>query len=85
MKPCIIVHGGASNIADVFVDGYKRGTQDAAKAGYGVLIKVNIHIFCLFAWVSENSNSIGVGGSLIKFVCATQMGAFFDLKFCFCP
>ena len=40
MKPCIIVHGGASNIADVFVEGYKNGTKSAAKAGYDVLIKV---------------------------------------------
>ena len=41
MKPCLIVHGGASNISDIFVQRYKDGTQAAAKAGYAVLEKVN--------------------------------------------
>ena len=40
MKPCVIVHGGAYNIADIFVERYKSGTKSAAKAGYDVLKKV---------------------------------------------
>ena len=40
MKPCIIVHGGASNIADIFVERYKSGTKNAARSGYDVLTKV---------------------------------------------
>ena len=40
MKPCVIVHGGASNIADIFVERYKSGTKVAAKAGFDVLEKV---------------------------------------------
>lgn len=44
MKPCIIVHGGAFNIADIFVDRYKAGTKDAAKAGYEVLMQVKFFI-----------------------------------------
>ena len=48
MKPCIIVHGGASNIADIFVERCKFGTRTAAKAGYAVLREVyysNVHIY----------------------------------------
>ena len=40
MKPCIIVHGGASNIADMFVERYKVGTKNAARAGYDILTQV---------------------------------------------
>ena len=40
MKPCVIVHGGASNIADIFVERCKIGTKAAAKAGFDVFNKV---------------------------------------------
>jgi beta-aspartyl-peptidase (threonine type) len=36
MKPVIIVHGGASKIRDEFVDGYLKGIQEAAHAGFKV-------------------------------------------------
>ena len=45
MKPRVIVHGGASNIADVLVERYKKGTQYAAKAGFEVLKSVSILYF----------------------------------------
>ncbi len=41
MKPAIIVHGGAANIADIFVERIKLGTQKAAQAGYSVLLEVS--------------------------------------------
>ena len=40
MKPCIIIHGGAYNIAEIFVERFKTGTKAAAKAGFDILNKV---------------------------------------------
>ena len=38
--PCVIVHGGAFNIPDSYIERYRDGTQAAAKAGYQCLLKV---------------------------------------------
>ena len=40
-KPCIIVHGGAFNIPESYVQRYTVGTQEAANVGYQCLLKVN--------------------------------------------
>eukprot|EP00794_Sanderia_malayensis_P000150 gene150-762_t len=52
MKPCIIVHGGASNIAQVLVDGYKQGIQKSAKAGYNLLLQGGSAVDAVTAAVS---------------------------------
>ena len=40
-KPCIIVHGGAYIIAELLLQRYTDGTQEAANMGYQCLLKVN--------------------------------------------
>ena len=40
MKPCVIVHGGAGNTLEIFVERYKSGTKAAAKAGFDAIKKV---------------------------------------------
>lgn len=41
-QPCIIVHGGAWAIPDVFKKPSVNGVKTAAKKGYESLIKVNV-------------------------------------------
>jgi len=38
-KPVIIVHGGAFNIPEDYVKRYRKGTKEAARIGYEVLVK----------------------------------------------
>ena len=49
MKPCVIVHGGAGNTLEIFVERYKSGTKAAAKAGFDAIKKVpQIDYFLFF-------------------------------------
>ena len=45
-SPCIIVHGGAWSIPDVFLDAYYAGIQKAVKAGFEALKNVSIEFYC---------------------------------------
>ena len=46
-SPCIIVHGGAWSIPDIFLEPVYAGIQEAVKAGYEVLKNVSKCICCV--------------------------------------